>query len=54
MPRVCLTQGDVASPIGATRESVNRWLKEFARRGAIRVEGGRPQVIDEAVLRKLL
>ena len=47
-------QGDLASLIGATRESVNRWLKEFARRGAVRFERGELQVTDEAALRKLL
>ena len=54
LSRVHLTQADLASLIGATRESVNRWLKEFARRGAIRFDQGELQVTDEAALRGLL
>lgn len=51
MPKVRLTQGDLAALIGATRESVNRWLKYFVDAGAIRMEKGALHVIDKEALR---
>ena len=48
---VRLTQGDLASLIGATRESVNRWLKVFVRKGAVRMDKTGLHVVDKEALR---
>jgi CRP/FNR family cyclic AMP-dependent transcriptional regulator len=46
-----LTQGDLAGMIGATRESVNKWLRYYAERGLIRHERQRLIVVDPERLR---
>jgi CRP/FNR family cyclic AMP-dependent transcriptional regulator len=46
-----LTQSDLAGMIGATRESVNKGLRSFERRGLLRAERGRIVVLDLAGLR---
>lgn len=51
LPPVRLTQGDLAALIGASRESVNRWLKVFAQKGAIRIEKSVLHVVDREALR---
>ena len=51
LPPVRLTQGDLAALIGASRESVNRWLKVFAQKGAIRMEKGVLHIVDRESLR---
>lgn len=51
LPPVRLTQGDLAALIGASRESVNRWLKVFAQKGAIRIEKGVVRIVDLEALR---
>jgi CRP-like cAMP-binding protein len=47
-----LTQTDLAGMIGATRESVNKWLRSFEHQGLIRSERGRITVLDVGGLRK--
>lgn len=51
LPKVRLTQGDLAALIGASRESVNRWLKVFVQSGAIRMEKGVLHIVDREALR---
>lgn len=46
-----LTQGDLAGMVGATRESVNKWLRYYAERGLILHERQRLTVLDVRGLR---
>ena len=46
-----LTQTHLASLIGATRESINKWLREFRKQGWIRVESGQISILDPDALR---
>jgi CRP-like cAMP-binding protein len=46
-----LTQSDLAAQLGATRESVNKWLAGFERQGLVRREGGVIRILDPAGLR---
>jgi CRP/FNR family transcriptional regulator, cyclic AMP receptor protein len=48
-----LTQSDLASLIGTTRESINKALGNFRRQGLIRVEAGTITIIDPEALRAL-
>lgn len=41
-----LTQSDLAHLIGATRESVNKWLRRFERAGLIRRSSGQVVLLD--------
>lgn len=50
--RVALTQDELAAAIGASRETVNRTLADFARRGLVSVEPRQVQVLDEERLRR--
>jgi CRP-like cAMP-binding protein len=45
-----LTQRDLANMVGATRESVNKWLREWQRRGIVRVKGGAITIADRPAL----
>ena len=47
-----LTQSDLAGMVGATRESVNKWLRDFERQGLIHTERGAIRVLDLARLRE--
>ena len=47
-----LTQSDLAGMIGATRESVNKWLRSFERKGLLRSERGRMVVFHVERLRE--
>jgi CRP-like cAMP-binding protein len=47
-----LTQANLAGLVGATRESVNRWLRFYERQGVIRVEHGRIAILQPEALRK--
>ena len=49
-----LTQAELAGMIGATRESVNKWLRSYERRGLIRCERGLITVLSPAGLRACL
>jgi CRP/FNR family cyclic AMP-dependent transcriptional regulator len=50
MPR--LTQVEIAGMIGASRESVNKWLAFYERQGLIRVSRGRITVLQPQGLQK--
>ncbi len=45
-----ITQDDLAAAIGSTRVTVNKLLADFERRGLVRIERRRVQVIDDAGL----
>lgn len=47
---VALTQSDLASLVGASRESVNRALRGFQRRGLVALRQGRIVVLDPQAL----
>jgi CRP/FNR family cyclic AMP-dependent transcriptional regulator len=47
-----LTQHDLAGMIGASRESVNKWLAFFARQGLVAHRGGLIRVLNAEGLRK--
>ncbi len=47
-----LTQSQIASLVGTTRESVNKWLGFYERHGLIRREGGHVAVLEPKQLRK--
>ena len=44
------TQADLASMIGATRESVNKWLGYFERRGWVKRSRGSLEILDASAL----
>jgi CRP-like cAMP-binding protein len=46
-----LTQGELAAMIGVTRESVNKWLRYFQRRGWLRWEKGQLTLLQPQKLR---
>lgn len=48
-----LTQSELASAIGATRESINKALGNFKRQGLIRMEQGQITIIDPDALREI-
>jgi len=52
--RLRLRQADLAQWVGATRESVNRWLGRFERGGAIRRSKDHITVLDRERLRREL
>ena len=41
-----LTQGEVAEMVGATRESVNKWLRHYERLGVLRLSRGKVVVLQ--------
>jgi CRP-like cAMP-binding protein len=49
-----LTQGELATLAGTTRESANRWLQSAERRGLLRRERGRILLLDPERLRREL
>jgi CRP-like cAMP-binding protein len=51
-PSCRVTQLELASRIGATRESVNKWLGYFADQGMIALERGRVTILRPRDLRK--
>jgi CRP-like cAMP-binding protein len=50
---IALTQSDLASMIGTTRESINKALGSFRKHGLIRVQGGIITILDPEALRAL-
>lgn len=50
---LALTQSELASLVGATRESINKVLGAFRRQGIVRVERGHIVVLDRAGLARL-
>ncbi len=51
---LALTQSDLASLVGATRESINKVLGSFRRQGLIRIEQGHFVILNRAGLEELL
>ncbi|MGH2524371.1 MAG: Crp/Fnr family transcriptional regulator, partial [Anaerolineales bacterium] len=51
--RLTLTQSDLASIIGATRESINKALGNFRKQGLILVQHGSITILDPEALRDL-
>ena len=49
---VALTQEDIAAAIASTRETVNRTLADFEKRGLIKVERRQVHILDEDRLRR--
>lgn len=49
---VPFTQTELASMVGATRESVNKWLRFYQQRGFVRSEAGRLTVLRPDELRR--
>ncbi len=49
-----LTQSDLANMVGATRESINKWLGYCAEKGLVRHDRGRLTLLDIERLRKEL
>jgi len=47
-----LTQAELAGMVGATRESINRWLAFYQRKGLIQCRQGRITILRPAELRK--
>lgn len=47
-----LTQSELAAMVGTTRESVNRWLRSFQRRGLIEYDSGRLSILRPDDLRR--
>jgi CRP-like cAMP-binding protein len=47
-----LTQAELAGMVGATRESVNRWLRFYERQGVIRPDHGKIAILRPDVLRR--
>jgi len=41
-----LTQAELAAMVGVTRESINKWLRFYERRGTLARRGGRLVVVD--------
>jgi len=50
---VKLSQQELGAMVGATRESVNKHLKEWARQGLLEVEAGRLRIVDAPGLRRV-
>lgn len=51
--RLALTQSDLASAVGTTRESANKALGVFRRQGLILVEQGNLTILDPEALRDI-
>ncbi|MBI4299605.1 MAG: Crp/Fnr family transcriptional regulator [Chloroflexi bacterium] len=49
-----LTQGELAALVGATRESINKWLGYYRDRGLVRYEGGRVTIRKPQELRRYI
>ncbi len=47
-----MKQGELASLVGATRESINKWLGSFERQGLIRYEKGQITLVRPAGLKQ--
>jgi CRP-like cAMP-binding protein len=54
VPRLRITQGELASMLGVSRESVNKQLNAFARAGWIALSRGAVTLTDPGALRTLL
>ena len=45
-----ITQEDLASAVGSTRATVNKLLADFERRGMLRVDRRRFEIVDQRAL----
>ena len=52
--RLSLSQTELAEMVGATRENVNRCLRDWHRRGIVKLKGGWTIILDTEQLRGLL
>jgi CRP-like cAMP-binding protein len=52
--RIQVTQGELASMLGVSRESVNKQLNQFAREGWIKLGRGAVTVLDPGALRRFV
>jgi len=52
-PQIKLSQRELGNIVGATRESINKCLREWQRSGMVKVENNRIAVKNKAALRKL-
>jgi CRP-like cAMP-binding protein len=50
---LALSQGELATLIGSTRQSVNAAVNDLKERGVLRVEAGRTEIVDPAGLRAI-
>ena len=48
---VRLTQSDLSSPVGATRESINKTVRDFRQKGWVDMEQGRITILDAEALK---
>jgi len=46
------SQSELAGMVGATRESINKWLAKFRQEGLVRLERGQLTILDMATLRE--
>jgi CRP-like cAMP-binding protein len=53
-PRISLSQTELAEMVGATRENVNRCLRDWQRRGLVRLQDGWTVILDADQLRGML
>jgi len=53
LPIIGVSQRELGNLIGATRERVNKCLREWQRRGIIRIDDGRITVLDQARLEEV-
>jgi CRP/FNR family transcriptional regulator len=51
--RLSITHQELAAELGSAREVISRQLKEFERRGWIRLGRGQLQLLDAAALQQL-
>jgi CRP/FNR family transcriptional regulator, cyclic AMP receptor protein len=53
-PRISLSQTELAEMVGATRENVNRCLRDWQRRGLVKLQDGWTVILDADRLRGML
>jgi CRP/FNR family transcriptional regulator, cyclic AMP receptor protein len=53
-PRISLSQTELAEMVGATRENVNRCLRDWQRRGWVKLQDGWTVISDSEKLRSLI
>jgi CRP-like cAMP-binding protein len=52
-PNIALTQRELGNIVGASRESVNKCLNEWQRRGIIRIEDNLITIANRPVLEQM-
>jgi CRP/FNR family cyclic AMP-dependent transcriptional regulator len=53
LPIIRVPQRELGNLIGATRERVNKCLREWQRRGIVRIEDGRITLVDQRRLEEV-